>query len=78
MEDVMANTTMTIRLGVEDKQIIGAYAETFGQSVSYFMRESAMRRIEDELDLVAWDEAKKEHDENPTSYSASEIVEKYL
>ncbi len=74
----MASTTMTIRLDVDDKELIGSYAKAFSQSVSDFMRESALERIEDALDLKAWDEAKKEYDENPISYSADEIAEKYL
>jgi len=69
---------MTIRLGTHEKDLIGAYARAFGQSVSDFMRESALERIEDELDLKTWDEAKHEFDQNPVTYSAQEIAEKYL
>jgi len=74
----MASTTMTIRLDVEDKELIGAFAKAFGKSVSDFMRESALERIEDELDLAAWDKAKAEYDKDPVSYSAAEIAKKYL
>jgi uncharacterized protein (DUF1778 family) len=74
----MTSATMTIRLKSEDKDIITNYASVFGQSVSEFMRESALSRIEDELDLKAWDAAKAEYDANPISYSAREMAEKYL
>lgn len=74
----MASSTMTIRLDLEDKELIASYAKTFGQSVSDFVREAALERIEDELDLKAWDDAKKEYEKNPVSYSAAEIAEKYL
>lgn len=74
----MASTTMTIRLNADDKDLISAYAKAFGQSVSDFMRESALERIEDELDMKAWDAAKREYDRNPISYSSSEVAEKYL
>ncbi|MCL2529798.1 MAG: DUF6290 family protein [Coriobacteriia bacterium] len=73
----MASTTMTIRLDVEDKNLIADYAGTFGKTVSDFMREAALERIEDELDLKAWDEAKKEFEGDPVSYSAEEIAAKY-
>ena len=74
----MESATMTIRLKAEDKALITAYATAFGQSVSDFMRESALERIEDELDLKAWEAAKKEYEKNPVSYSMAEIAEKYL
>ncbi|MDR0350210.1 MAG: DUF1778 domain-containing protein, partial [Coriobacteriales bacterium] len=57
----MSSATMTIRLKSEEKDIITSYATVFGQSVSEFMRESALSRIEDELDLRAWDAAKAEY-----------------
>ncbi|MCL2757224.1 MAG: DUF1778 domain-containing protein [Coriobacteriia bacterium] len=74
----MPSSTMTIRLDTGDKDLITAYSRVFGKSVSDFMRESALSRIEDELDLKAWDEAKAEYDANPISYTAAEIAEKYL
>ena len=74
----MASTTMTIRLGIEEKELITSYAKTFEQSVSDFMRESALERIEDELDLKAWREAKQEYENDPVSYSAAEMAKKYL
>lgn len=74
----MPSTTMTIRLDEREKSLIAAYAKTFGASVSDFMRASALERIEDELDLKAWDQAKAEFDKNPTTYSAAEIAAKYL
>ncbi|MCL1847716.1 MAG: DUF1778 domain-containing protein [Coriobacteriia bacterium] len=74
----MPSATMTIRLDSEDKDLITSYARVFSQSVSDFMRESALSRIEDELDLKAWDLAKAEYDNKPVSYSASEIAKKYL
>lgn len=74
----MATATMTIRLDSSDKSLIGDYAKTFGMSVSEFMRMAALERIEEELDLKAWYEAKAEYDDNPTSYSAEEIARKYL
>jgi len=68
---------MTIRLNTEDKELITAYAKTFGKSVSDFMREVALQRIESELDLKAWEEAKREFDNDPITYSAEEIAHKY-
>lgn len=74
----MASATMTIRLESDEKALISDYAAAFGQSVSEFMRKAALERIEDELDLKVWREAKAEFDACPVTLTASEIVEKYL
>ena len=74
----MASTTMTIRLEGEEKDLISDYAAAFGISVSEFMRNAALERIEDELDLKVWEEAKAEFDSDPETISAAEIARKYL
>lgn len=74
----MSSPTITIRVGKNDKELISDYAEAFGKSVSDFVRETVLERIEDELDLKAWDEAMKEYEANPVSFSVEEIEKKYL
>lgn len=74
----MASATMTIRLDSAEKNLISDYAAAFGISVSEFMRKAALERIEDELDLKAWEEAKAEFDRDPVTISAAEIAKKYL
>lgn len=74
----MASATMTIRLESEEKALISDYAAAFGTSVSEFMRKVALERIEDELDLKAWEEAKVEFESDPVTISAAEIARKYL
>lgn len=74
----MSSVTMTIRLESEEKKLISDYAAAFGSSVSEFMRRVALERIEDDLDLKAWYEAKAEYDIDPVAYSADEIARKYL
>ncbi|MDR2108823.1 MAG: DUF1778 domain-containing protein [Coriobacteriales bacterium] len=74
----MPSSSITIRLSADDKGLISSYAKAFGQSVSDFIREAALSRIEDELDLRVWDQAKAEYDANPLSYPAEEMAKKYL
>lgn len=74
----MPSATMTIRLDTAEKKLISDYAKTFGESVSEFMRTCALERIENELDLRAWKDAKAEFDKDPTMISADEIAKKYL
>ncbi|MBX3312293.1 MAG: hypothetical protein KF916_05285 [Microbacteriaceae bacterium] len=74
----MSTTTITLRLADAEKQLLADYAQTFGMSISEFVRSSALARVEDELDLVAWDEAKREFDKNPKTLTAEEVASKYL
>jgi uncharacterized protein (DUF1778 family) len=75
---MMKTTTITLRLAESEKQLLADYAKTFGMSISEFVRTTALARIEDELDLVAWEDAKREFDDDPTTLTADEIAAKYL
>lgn len=74
----MATPTITIRMSDDEKRFITAYAEMKGITLSGFLREAALSRIEDDLDLKAWDLAKKEFDTDAIVYTAEEIEKKYL
>ena len=74
----MASTTMTIRMDDAEKELSADYARAFGTSASDFMRRCALEKIEDELDLEAWREAKEEFDADPVTIPAAEIARKYL
>lgn len=74
----MSSCTMTIRLDAAEKDVISDYAKTFGMTLSEFVRTSVMEKIEDELDLRAWYEAKAEFDEDPVVISSDDIAKKYL
>ena len=74
----MSGATMTIRLDDKEKNLIADYAAAFGTSVSEFMRKAALERIEDELDLKAWEDAKAEFEADSTTISAAAITKKYL
>lgn len=74
----MSTSTLTLRLAESEKKLLADYAKAFGMSVSEFVRTSALEKIEDELDLRAWDEAKREFDVNPQTLTAEEIAAKYI
>lgn len=74
----MPPATMTVRLDSAEKSLISDYAAAFGTSVSEFVRTTVLERIEDELDLKAWEWAKAEFDADPQTISAAQIAEKYL
>lgn len=66
--------TISLRLTDEDTNLIKAYAELNGITVSEFLRRSALERIEDEFDLKAYEDAMKEYKKNPITYSHEEIA----
>ena len=74
----MSTTTITLRIDSAEKQLISDYARTFGVSVSEFVRETTLRRIEDELDLVAWKQAKAEFEADPQMVPAADVTSEYL
>ena len=62
--------TVSLRLNDSDSQLIKAYAQMNGITVSDFLRKSALERIEDEFDLKAYDQAMAEYKENPVTFCA--------
>lgn len=73
-----ATSTMTIRMGVDEKSLINDYAKTFGMTASEFVRTVVLERVEDELDLRDWYAAKAEFDADSVVLTADEIAKKYL
>lgn len=67
------STTFTMRIDEGQKGLISEYAKMHGQSMSEFLIDSAMKTIEDQIDLDAWNAAKKAYDENPVSYSTADV-----
>lgn len=66
--------TISLRLNPADSELVKAYAEMNGISVSELLRRSVMERIEDEFDLKAYEEAMAEYKANPVTYSLEEVI----
>ncbi len=45
-----------------------------GMSVSELVRRAVLERIEDEFDLKAYNEAMKEYQDNPVTFSLEEVI----
>lgn len=71
----MTTTTITLRFTESEKAVLADHAKSVGMSISEFVRTAALSRMEDELDLVAWEEAKREFDEDPKTLTADGVVE---
>jgi len=65
--------TVSLRLNKEDEQLIKKYAELKGMSLSDLFRNALIEKIEDEYDLKCYKNAKKEYEENPTTYTLDEV-----
>lgn len=69
----MPIATLNVELGSEEAQLIEDCARSHGMSAPEFLRVCALERIEDELDLEAWHQAKEEFDREPVMVSASDV-----
>ena len=65
--------TISIRLNEEDAKLIKSYAELNKTTISEFVRNAIMEKIENEYDLECYYKAKKEFDENPKTYTLEEV-----
>ena len=65
--------TISIRLNEEDAKLIKSYAKINKTTISEFVRNAIMEKIEDEYDLECYYKAKKEFDENPKTYTLEEV-----
>ena len=67
--------TISLRLNTADSELVKAYAEMYGISVSELLRRSVMERMEDEFDLKAYEEAMAEYKKNPVTFTLDEVIE---
>ncbi len=65
--------TISLRLNDADTMLIKKYAEMNGMSVSDLVRQSVLERIEDELDLKAYETALAEYRANPVTYTMDDM-----
>ena len=65
--------TISVRLNDKESKLIKTYAEMNNISLSELIRKTLIEKIEDEYDLACYEEAIKEYEENPKTYSLEEI-----
>ncbi|MCQ4637845.1 DUF6290 family protein [Anaerovorax odorimutans] len=63
---------ISIRLNEMETELIKSYAEAHGISVSELIRQSVLEKIEDEIDLRLYQEAKEDFERNPKTYTLDE------
>lgn len=65
--------TISIRLSDEDSKLIKDYAKINNVSVSDLVRQTLIEKIEDEIDLEAYNKAYEEFKKNPKTYTLDEV-----
>ncbi len=60
---------ISLRLRDDEERLIRDYAKFHGLSVSEFLRQSAIERIEEEYDMKVMLEALAEFEQDPVTYS---------
>lgn len=65
--------TISLRLSDDDTKLIKDYAKINNMSVSDLIRKAVIEKIEDEIDLDAYNKAIKEFKKNSKTYTLDEI-----
>lgn len=66
-------TTISLTLPEKDLALFQKYADLHNVSLNEFIQESVIEQIEDEIDLKAFREAKKNFEADPTTYTHEEM-----
>lgn len=65
--------TISVRLNKEESLLFKNYAKLNGITISELIRKAVIERIEDEYDLMLYNEAMEEFKNNPITYSLEEV-----
>jgi len=68
---------ISIRVSEQEAALFKDYASAYDMTVSELVRQTVMARIEDELDIKLYEEAKAEYEKDKTTYTFEE-VERHL
>lgn len=65
--------TISLRLNEKDTKLIKDYAKLNNISISDLFRQTVIEKIEDEMDLDAYNKAYEEYLKNPKTYTLKEV-----
>ena len=69
--------TISLRLSEEDTKLIKDYAKVNNMSVSDLIRQAVIEKIEDEIDLAAYNKAIETYRKNPKAYTLEEVEKEF-
>ena len=64
---------VSIRMTQEEKELASAYAKLSGLSLSEAIKRAYFEKIEDEYDIALADDALKEYERDPKTYTLDEV-----
>ena len=64
---------VSIRMTAEEKNLAESYAKLNGRTLSDAMKRAFFEKIEDEYDIALADQALREYEKNPKTYTHEEI-----
>ena len=67
--------TISVRLSEEDTKLIKAYAEMNNTTLSDWIRNAIIEKIEDEYDLKCYEKAIEEYKKNPVTYTHEQVAQ---
>ena len=70
--------TISIELNAEDTRFVERWAASKNMSALDLLRQMLLERIEDEMDLRAYEEARAEYKADPVSYTLDEVEKELL
>jgi len=65
---------ITLRINDNDNKLVRDYAKANNITISDLIRDSVLERIEDDIDLKLYNQAMKNHKENPQDISFDEMM----
>ena len=69
--------TVSLRLSDEDEKLFKSFAKSNRMTLSEFIRNTVLERIEDEYDLKVYREAIDEFKKDSTTYTVQEMKERF-
>lgn len=64
---------VSLRLSEQENELIKSVAKLYGVTASELIRKAIMDKIEDEMDIRAYEASKAEYEKNPVVYSFDEV-----
>ena len=65
---------LTLRINDDDNKLVRDYAQANNITISDLIRDSVLEKIEDEIDVKLYNQAMKDHLENPQDISFDEMM----
>ena len=65
---------ITLRINDDDNKLVRDYAKANNITISDLVRNSVLEKIEDNIDLKLYNQAMKDHEENPQDISFDEMM----